>query len=139
MGQFGGLPEAVTEQQQNSCIPFSLLPANRQGLFTKCRGSIIYWSPIHSFLTFAHFPPSISHMGAQASPACSAVFDLCTRKSVSSQLHISKQIKFALVVHLKPDRSPFVRFVVQDPKPAKPHSPSGSLSTRGLLQWGLTH
>lgn len=41
-GNFGGLSEAVTGQQQNSCIPFSLLPANRQGLFTKCRGSIIY-------------------------------------------------------------------------------------------------
>lgn len=39
--RFGGLSEAVTGQQQNSCIPQSLLLTNRQSLFTKCRKSFI--------------------------------------------------------------------------------------------------
>lgn len=102
---FGGLSEAVTGLQQNSCIPQSSLLANRQSLFTKCRESFTDWNLIHCFLTFAPFF-SISHMETQASPVYNCFFDLCTRKSVSSQLHISREIKFALVVHLKPDRSP---------------------------------
>lgn len=130
----------LKQSQDSNKIPAFPSPCSQPtGRVSLPNVEVLSFIEVHSFLTFAHFPPSISHMGAQASPACSAVFDLCTRKSVSSQLHISKQIKFALVVHLKPDRSPFVRFVVQDPKPAKPHSPSGSLSTRGLLQWGLAH
>lgn len=38
---FGGLSEAVTGQQRNSCVPQSSLLANRQSLFTKCRESFI--------------------------------------------------------------------------------------------------
>lgn len=103
---FGGLFEAVVKQEQNSFIPQSLILANRHILFTKCREPSRDRNPSTVLLHLFCSPLCISHMETEASPTSNSLFDLCTRKSVSSQLHISKEIIFALVVHLKPGRSP---------------------------------
>lgn len=52
--------------------------------------------PILVLLHLFHFFP-VSHVEVHASLVYNSFFDLCTRKSVSSQPHISKEIKLALV------------------------------------------
>lgn len=92
-----GLSEAVARQQQNSCIPHSLLLASSQASLQNVGNLTEIEIPILVFLHLFSFSPSVSHVEVHASPVYNSFFDLCTRKSVSSQPHISKEIKLALV------------------------------------------